>query len=157
MFVVLEFVHPPSRNRRYHGAARWFWMVQMARRLTDAVNGLLIGKRFLIHDREPLFTTDVRATLAATGVNGIRLPPRARPAYESKWGKTPCRFLSRVKHRDLRLIRDLCGPSPSREFAASDRVCRFLRLAVTETLEGRSGDLKKYRFGVEVFDRQASS
>jgi putative transposase len=54
-----------------------FWMIQMARRLTHAVDGFLIGKRFLIHDRDPLFTTDVRATLAATGVNGIRLPPRS--------------------------------------------------------------------------------
>jgi len=53
-----------------------FWMIQMARRLTDAVDGFLIGKRFLIHDRDPLFTTDVRATLTATGVNEIRLPPR---------------------------------------------------------------------------------
>lgn len=44
----------------------------------------------------------------------------------------------------------------SPEFAASDRMCRFLRLAVTETLEGRSDDLKEYRFGVEVFDRQPS-
>jgi serine/threonine-protein kinase len=35
-------------------------------------------------------------------------------------------------------------------------MCRFLRLAVTETLKGRSGDLKEYRFGVEVFDRPAS-
>jgi hypothetical protein len=41
----------------------------------------------------------------------------------------------------------------SREFAASDRMCRFLRLAVTETVEGRSTELKEYRFGVEVFDR----
>jgi TolB-like protein/Tfp pilus assembly protein PilF len=44
----------------------------------------------------------------------------------------------------------------SREFAASDRMCRFLRLAVTETLEGRSDDLKEYRIGLEVFDRQES-
>jgi serine/threonine-protein kinase len=35
-------------------------------------------------------------------------------------------------------------------------MCRFLRLAVTETLEGRSADLKEYRFGLEVFDREAS-
>jgi TolB-like protein/Tfp pilus assembly protein PilF len=35
-------------------------------------------------------------------------------------------------------------------------MCRFLRLAVIETLEGRSDDLKEYRFGVEVFDRPAS-
>jgi TolB-like protein/Flp pilus assembly protein TadD len=35
-------------------------------------------------------------------------------------------------------------------------MCRFLRLAVTEALEGRSSELKEYRFGVEVFDRQPS-
>jgi TolB-like protein/Flp pilus assembly protein TadD len=44
----------------------------------------------------------------------------------------------------------------SREFAASDRMCRFLRLAVIETLEGRSDDLKEYRLGLEVFDRPES-
>jgi len=33
---------------------------------------------------------------------------------------------------------------------------RFLRLAVIETLEGRSDDLKAYRLGLEVFDREPS-
>ena len=33
---------------------------------------------------------------------------------------------------------------------------RFLRLAVIETLEGRSDDLKEYRLGLEVFDREPS-
>lgn len=31
-------------------------MNQMARNLTDAFDGFLLGKRFLIHDRDPLFT-----------------------------------------------------------------------------------------------------
>jgi serine/threonine-protein kinase len=44
----------------------------------------------------------------------------------------------------------------SSEFAASERMCRFLRLVVTETLEGRSGDLKEYRLGLAVFDRPES-
>jgi putative transposase len=66
------------------------WMIQMARRLTDAVDGFLIGKQFLIHDRDPLFTADVRATLAATGVNGIRLPPRSPNlnAYAERFVRT---------------------------------------------------------------------
>jgi putative transposase len=53
-----------------------------------------MGKRFLIHDRDPLFTTDVRATLAATGVNGIQLPPRSPNlnAYAE-------RFVVRLKNR----------------------------------------------------------
>jgi putative transposase len=67
-----------------------FWMIQMARRLTDAVDGFLIDKRFLIHDRDPLFTTDMRATLAATGVNGVRLPPRSPNlnAYAERFVRT---------------------------------------------------------------------
>ena len=44
----------------------------------------------------------------------------------------------------------------SSEFAASDRMSRFLRIAVTETLAGRTDDLKEYRLGLEVFDRQES-
>jgi TolB-like protein/Flp pilus assembly protein TadD len=44
----------------------------------------------------------------------------------------------------------------SREFVGSERMCRFLRVAVTETLEERSDDLKEYRIGVDVFDRQES-
>jgi serine/threonine-protein kinase len=35
-------------------------------------------------------------------------------------------------------------------------MCRFLGLVVTEMLEGRSNDLKEYRLGLEVFDRQES-
>ncbi len=34
------------------------WMKQVARNLTDGVDGLLAGKRFLIHDRDPLFTQE---------------------------------------------------------------------------------------------------
>jgi hypothetical protein len=38
-------------------AADWgLWMNQIGRNLTDAVDGLLKGKRYLIHDRDPLFT-----------------------------------------------------------------------------------------------------
>jgi serine/threonine-protein kinase len=44
----------------------------------------------------------------------------------------------------------------SREFAPSNRMCRFLRLVVTDTLQGKSDDLKEYRLGLEVFDRQES-
>jgi serine/threonine-protein kinase len=44
----------------------------------------------------------------------------------------------------------------SPEFASSQRMQRFLQLAVSETLAGHGGDLKEYRVGVEVFDRPAS-
>jgi hypothetical protein len=53
------------------------WVVQCGRQLTDAVEGFLVGKQFLLHDRDPLFSDTFRETLAATGVETVRLPPRA--------------------------------------------------------------------------------
>lgn len=44
----------------------------------------------------------------------------------------------------------------SNEFAASERISRFLQFAVMETLAGRQGALKEYRVGIEVFDRPES-
>ena len=52
-------------------------MTQISRNLTDTVDGFLDGKRFLIHDRDPLFTTEFQETLAAAGVSVARLPPRS--------------------------------------------------------------------------------
>jgi hypothetical protein len=52
-------------------------MNQIARNLTDAVDGLLKGKRYLIHDRDPLFTTEFLSTLADAGTKSVKLPPRS--------------------------------------------------------------------------------
>ena len=43
-------------------------MNQIGRNLTDVVDGILKGKRYLIHDRDPLFTTEFLQTLADSGV-----------------------------------------------------------------------------------------
>ena len=53
------------------------WMAQVARNLTDCFDGFLFGKRYLIHDRDPLYTAQFRNTLAATGVRCVKLPPRS--------------------------------------------------------------------------------
>lgn len=53
------------------------WMTQVARNLTDVEDGFVVGKRFLIHDRDPLFTKEFRETLAAAGVESLRLPARS--------------------------------------------------------------------------------
>ena len=50
------------------------WMKQAARNLTDMWNGFLLGKRYLIHDRDPLFTEAVRGLLRDSGVKPLRLP-----------------------------------------------------------------------------------
>jgi hypothetical protein len=53
------------------------WMDQVARNLCDDGDGFLNGKRYLIHDRDPLFTTAFLATLATSGVKSVKLPPRS--------------------------------------------------------------------------------
>lgn len=55
---------------------------QVARNLTDGVDGVLIGKRYLLHDRDPLLTDQFRGVLAAAGVTCLRLPAR-RPNFNS--------------------------------------------------------------------------
>jgi transposase InsO family protein len=57
--------------------ANGLWMGQIARNLTDTVDGLLTGKRYLIHDRDPLFTDEFLGTLRDAGVESIKLPPRS--------------------------------------------------------------------------------
>ena len=53
------------------------WMTQIARNLTDTVDGFLRGSSYLIHDRDPLFTRQVRAILRASVVETVRLPARS--------------------------------------------------------------------------------
>jgi hypothetical protein len=53
------------------------WMSQVRGNLTDAVDGLLKGKRYLIHDGDPLFTTEFLKMLADTLVASVKIPPRS--------------------------------------------------------------------------------
>jgi hypothetical protein len=50
-------------------------MLQVARNLLDADDGFLAGKRFLVLDRDPLYTAAFCALLRSAGVTPIRLPP----------------------------------------------------------------------------------
>jgi len=53
------------------------WMKQLARNLTDPCDGFLRAKRYLILDRDPLYTAAVRGLLEDSGVNVVRLPARS--------------------------------------------------------------------------------
>ena len=53
------------------------WMEQIARNLTDGFDGFLNGYRFLVHDRDPLFTTEFLTILKDAGVRSVRLPKRS--------------------------------------------------------------------------------
>jgi putative transposase len=53
------------------------FMQQCARQLTDPFEGLLGGKRYLIHDRDTKFTQAFDGLLKDSGVEPIVLPPRS--------------------------------------------------------------------------------
>ena len=42
-------------------------MTRIARNPTDAVDGFFIGKRYLIHDRDPLYTTGLKSCFEGGG------------------------------------------------------------------------------------------
>ena len=53
------------------------WMMQVARNLLDCEEGFLLGKRYLILDRDPVYTHQFRKSLSEAGVTPIRLPARS--------------------------------------------------------------------------------
>jgi transposase InsO family protein len=71
------------------------WMRQIARNLTDALDGFLLPHRYLIMDRAPVFTHGLRALLAGSGVKSVRLPARSPN-------------LNAYAERFVRSIRDEC-------------------------------------------------
>jgi transposase InsO family protein len=92
-FAVLFIIELSTRRVEIAGIASepdGAWMSQMGRNVTDASDGYLTGKRFLIHDRDPLFTVAFRETLAAAGVQVVRLPPRSPNlnAYAERFVRT---------------------------------------------------------------------
>jgi transposase InsO family protein len=52
-------------------------MEQMARNLLDVEDGFLRGKRYLILDRDPLYTAAFRKMIGTASVTVVRLPPRS--------------------------------------------------------------------------------
>ena len=51
------------------------WMLQMATNLSDAEDGFLRRKKFLMMDRDAKFSEEFRATLEQVGIEAVRLPP----------------------------------------------------------------------------------
>jgi transposase InsO family protein len=79
-FTVLFFMELSTRKVELGGIAQvanGFWMSQIGRNLTDAVDGVLRGKRYLIHNRDPLFTAEFLNMLGDSGVKSVKLPPRS--------------------------------------------------------------------------------
>jgi transposase InsO family protein len=109
-FIVLFFIELSTRKVEIAGiaaAANGLWMRQIARNLTDAIDGILNGKRYLIHDRDPLFTIEFLDMVADVGVKSVKLPPRS-PTLNAHAE----RFVRIIKESCLeRMIeRSRCGP-----------------------------------------------
>jgi transposase InsO family protein len=78
--MVLFFIELATRKVEIAGVsmvANGPWMTRVGKNVTDVVDGILAGKRYLIHDRDPLFTADFLAIIGETGVKSVKLPPRS--------------------------------------------------------------------------------
>ena len=84
------------------------WMKQMARNLTDSVDGFLRNATYLIHDRDPLFTEAFEAILRERGVKCVKIPaqsPNCNPHAE--------RFVKTIRYECLQPFRLLRGTTPA--------------------------------------------
>jgi putative transposase len=79
-YTVLVVMDLKTRRVQVAGIVREAyekWLIQIVRHLTDAVDGFLIGKTYVIMDRDPAFTARVRDMLRDAGANPVRLPRRS--------------------------------------------------------------------------------
>ncbi len=72
------------------------WMKQMVRNMTDVFDGFLLNMRYLIMDRDPLFTIAFRKMLSDSGVEPVRLP-----AYSPNLNAYAERFVLSIKSECL--------------------------------------------------------
>ena len=156
-FLVLFLIDLSSRRVNIAGVARQangFWMSQVARNVADASEGILIGKRYLIHDRDPLFTAEFLETLATSGVRSMKLPPRAPNLQEENRVLRQHLEGKRLRFNDAQRRRLASGPRDAASFH-SFSLCGLierrsrLRKQATSGLE-RAGLQNLYDHGVDV-------
>jgi len=79
-YMVLVVIDYATRKVEVAGIvqqANGDWMKQIARNLTDPSQGFLKGKKYLIHDRDTLFTKDFVRILSASGIKTVKTLPIA--------------------------------------------------------------------------------
>ncbi len=92
-YYVLFFIRLSSRCVHVAGITpqpHAGWIKQIARNITDPVDGFLLGIRYLIMDRDAIFTAEFRSFLKEEGVKAVRLPPRSPNlnAYAERFVRT---------------------------------------------------------------------
>jgi putative transposase len=89
-YYVLFFLHLETRRVTLAGITQHpteEWMVQMARRAVDAIDGTLLPIRFVLHDRDNKFCASFQNTLRSAGIQPLTLPARSpnRNAFAEHW------------------------------------------------------------------------
>ena len=98
-YMVLVVIDYKTRKVEIAGVipqAHGSWMKQIARNLTDPIDGFLKNKKFLVHDWDTLFTEDFKSILRAGGVKCVKTTvasPNMTPYVE--------RFIRSIKHECL--------------------------------------------------------
>ena len=92
-YYVLFFLHLETRRVTLAGITQHpteEWMVQMARRATDDLDGSLLPIRFVLHDRDSKFCACFQDTLRSAGVQPLALPARSPNlnAFAERWVRT---------------------------------------------------------------------
>jgi transposase InsO family protein len=92
-YMVLFLIDLSTRRVEIAGMAsraNGLWMEQVARNLSHDEDGFLTGKRYLIHDHDPLFTGEFTKILSAAGVKSVKLPTRSPNlnAYAERFVRT---------------------------------------------------------------------
>ncbi|UCC32736.1 MAG: transposase [Phycisphaerales bacterium] len=78
-YYVLFFIRLSTRRVHVAGITpqpHAGWIKQIARNLTDPVDEFLLGIRYLIMDRDAIFTAEFRSFMKNEGVKVVRLPAR---------------------------------------------------------------------------------
>lgn len=109
-------------------------MSQIARNLTDLESGFLESKRFLIHDRDPLFTEQFGTILVGPGVRTVRLPARSPNLNAYAEG-----FVRSIKSECIAQIVPLGE--------------RHLRRSISEYVEHYHGERNHQGLGNELIER----
>jgi transposase InsO family protein len=79
-FYLLFVMELATRRAHFAGATAnpdEPWVKQVARNLTTADDGFLLGKRYVLMDRDTKFSAAFRGLLAGAGVQAVRLPARS--------------------------------------------------------------------------------
>ena len=79
-YYVLFFLHLETRRVTLAGITQHRteeWMVQVARRAVDDVDGTLLPIRFALHDRDRKFCASFQDTLRSAGIQPLLLPARS--------------------------------------------------------------------------------